>query len=80
MALLIGDEELDRERTREAPRLTVERRRTHSLPTILDLPPLDWQIPFLELAAECGLPPDIGVVFERVRVFFERASAGPREQ
>jgi hypothetical protein len=80
MALLIGDGELDRERTQDALRLTFDRRGTHSLPTILNMPPLDWQIPFLELAAECGLPPDIDLVFERVRVFFERASAGPREQ
>jgi hypothetical protein len=59
--------------------LTFERRGTHPLPTILDVPPPDWQIPFQALAEECGLLPDIAAAFERVREFFERALAGPRE-
>jgi len=70
MALLVGDGELDRRRTRDALHLTFERRGTHPLPTILDVPPPDWQIPFQALAEECRLSPDIAAAFERVRSFF----------
>ena len=80
MALLVGDGELDHRRTREALHLTFERRGTHPLPTILDVPPPDWQIPFQALAEECRLSPDIAAAFERVRKFFERVQTGPREQ
>ena len=79
MALLVGDGELDRRRTRDALHLTFERRGTHPLPTILDVPPPDWQIPFQALAEECGLSPDIAAAFERVREFLERVLAGPKE-
>jgi hypothetical protein len=41
------------------------------LPKTLDVPPSEWERPFQELAKECGLPPQLKVVFERVRMFFE---------
>ena len=76
MALLIKDGELDRRKTRDALRLTFERRETHPLPTILDVPPWDWQTPFQQLAKECGLAPDIAATFERVRGFLGTVLAG----
>ncbi|MHB1935000.1 MAG: nucleotidyl transferase AbiEii/AbiGii toxin family protein [Acidobacteriaceae bacterium] len=80
MALLIKDGELDRRKTRDALGLTFERRGTHPLPTILDVPPLDWQTPFQQLAKECGLAPDIAATFERVRGFLGTVLAGPGVQ
>lgn len=71
MTLLIGDSTLDQQRTLDALRLTFERRETHPLPKTLDAPPTEWEGPFQELAKECGLPPELNVVFERVRIFFE---------
>jgi len=71
MALLIGDSTLDQQRTLNALRLTFERRATHPLPNTLEAPPYEWERPFQELAKECGLPPELNVVFERVRLFFE---------
>lgn len=71
MALLIGDSTLDQQRILNALRLTFERRATHTLPEVLEAPPAEWERPFQELAKGCGLPPDLDVVFQRVRKFFE---------
>lgn len=71
MALLIGDSALDQQRILNGLRLTFERRATHPLPKTLDAPPSEWERPFQELAKECGLPPELSVVFERVRRFYE---------
>jgi hypothetical protein len=78
MALLIGDNTLHRQKILNALRLTFERRETHPLPKTLDAPPLEWTTPFQTLAKECGLPPDLTVVFERVRNFFEEVLASQR--
>lgn len=45
------------------------------MPAELAAPPSEWQAPFQALAEECGLPPDIGTVFARVREFLERMRA-----
>jgi hypothetical protein len=79
MALLIGDNQLDRQRTLNALHLTFERRGTHLLPASLNAPPLEWQIPFRALAEECGLLPDIAMVFKRVREFVEEVLASSTE-
>jgi Nucleotidyl transferase AbiEii toxin, Type IV TA system len=78
MALLVGDNTLDRQRILNALRLTFERRETHPLPKTLDPPPSEWTTPFQTLAKECGLPPDLTAVFERVRKFFEEVLASQR--
>jgi hypothetical protein len=70
MALLIGDSALDQQRLLEALRLTFQRRKTHHLPNLLEVPPLAWAVPFESLAKECGLEPDLLAVFERVRAFY----------
>ena len=54
LALLIGSGGLDEQRILDALRLTFERRGTHSLPTSLAPPPVDWQIPFRALAKNAG--------------------------
>jgi hypothetical protein len=75
MVLLVGDNTLDRQKILNALRLTFERRETHPLPKTLDAPPPEWTTPFRTLAKECGLPPDLTTVFERVRKFFEEVLA-----
>jgi hypothetical protein len=70
MALLVGDSTLDRKRLLEALRLTFERRKTHSLPNLLEAPPVVWAVPFESLAKECGLAPDILAVFDHVSAFY----------
>ena len=70
LALLAGDNRLDREMALRALRLTFERRSTHALPANLDAPPEEWQTPFQTLAEECGLWTDIAAVFDQVRTFF----------
>ena len=71
LALLIGEGKLDHERCAEALRLTFERRDTHHIPTTLDAPPHDWQIPFESFAKECGLAPALEPAFERIRSFYD---------
>ena len=71
LVLLIGSGGLDKQRIREALRLTFERRGTHDLPANLLPPPEDWQVPFHALAEECGLPTDVAEVFAGVQKFVE---------
>jgi len=70
MTLLIQSGELDQRRLLEALVLTFERRRTHELPNALPMPPADWQIPFVALSIECGLPTDINAAFVELQAFF----------
>lgn len=71
LALLIGSGELDKQRIRDALRLTFERRGTHDLPVSLVPPPADWQIPFQAMAEQCGLPTDVTAVFALVRDYLK---------
>jgi hypothetical protein len=76
LALLSGSGALNRQRVLDALRLTFERRATHTMPAELAAPPSDWQPPFQALAAECGLPTDINIVFSRLSEFLENVLAG----
>ena len=80
LALLIADNQLDRQRVIDALHLTFDRRGTHALPTSLSVPPPEWQTPFRALAEECGLQADIAVVFDNVRKFLENVLVGGMEQ
>ena len=80
LALLIGENQLDRRKAFNALRLTFERRNTHALPTTLSAPPENWQTPFEALAEECGLQANIAMVFDSVRMFAETVLAGGTEQ
>jgi hypothetical protein len=73
LALLAGDNRLDRVMAFRALRLTFERRSTHALPANINAPPEEWQTPFQTLAEECGLRTDITAVFDQVRTFLERS-------
>jgi hypothetical protein len=71
LALLIGSGELDKQRIRDALRLTFERRGTHDLPASLVPPPADWQVPFQAMAEQCGLPTDVAAVFALVHDYLK---------
>ena len=55
MVLLIHSGTLASAKVAEAIRLTFDRRRTHSVPHKLPLPPTDCLKPYDSLAKECGL-------------------------
>jgi hypothetical protein len=80
LALLIGDDPLDRSRVLSALRRTFARRGTHTLPASLDAPPENWQTSFRALAEECGIETDIAAAFDNVRAFFEKALSGNIER
>ena len=69
MALLVERGSLDSERLKQSVHDTFRRRKTHEPPTQLQPPPDFWAKPFAELAAECGLAPNITPHFESVASF-----------
>jgi hypothetical protein len=79
LALLIGSGDLDEARLRNALQLTFNRRNTHELPSVLEPPPAEWQIPFEAIARECGVSTDLALVFAQVREYLESIiSKSPR--
>jgi len=64
MVLLIQSRTLQSDKVAEAVRVTFGRRRTHTVPKILPLPPADWQKPYDALAKECDLSGALEWVFE----------------
>jgi hypothetical protein len=73
MTLLAKLGGLEVKRLRHAIRDTFRRRKTHEVPERLPPPPGFWAKPFAELAAECGLEPDITLHFEALVSFLEGA-------
>jgi hypothetical protein len=74
LILLIERTKLDAARLPKAIRETFQRRKTHEIPAALASPPFSWSRPFAEMAAECGLEPDIGKHFSVVTQYFRRLS------
>ena len=72
LILLIEQTKLDAVRLPKSIRETFQRRKTHEIPADLALPPASWSRPFAEMAAECGLEPDIGKHFSVVTQFFRK--------
>ena len=70
LILLIEQTKLDANRLPKSIRETFQRRKTHEIPADLATPPASWFKPFAEMAAECGLEPDIGKHFNVVTRFF----------
>ena len=64
MVLLIQSGTLAKAQVAEAIRITFDRRGTHALPSMLPLPPTDWQKPYDALAKECGLSGALEWAFE----------------
>jgi hypothetical protein len=55
MVLLIQSGTLVKAHVDEAIVVTFDRRGTHSVPKLLQMPPVDWKKPYDALATECGL-------------------------
>lgn len=64
MVLLIQSGTLAKAQVTEAIRITFDRRGTHALPSMVPLPPTDWQKPYDALAKECGLSDALEWAFE----------------
>lgn len=73
LVLLIDTEKLDPERLARDIRDTFQRRKTHEVPAELEPPPEFWGPVFAKLAGECGIDPDIGGQFGKVRSFYAAA-------
>ena len=72
LVLLIERTSLNAVHLPKAIRETFQRRKTHDVPSALIPPPSSWSAPFAEMAAECGLEPDMGKLFGMVERFFSR--------
>ena len=80
LALLIESGGLATERIQEAVRVTLRKRGTHVLPSVLLPPPPDWRKRFEALAEECRLPKAMDAVFADVRAYIEVVlSRGPKK-
>jgi hypothetical protein len=71
MVLLIQSATLAHNKVTEAIRVTFERRKTHSLPDTLPVPPAEWQNPYRALARECDLSGQVENAFAVLQMFME---------
>jgi hypothetical protein len=71
MVLLIQTDTLTNDKVAEAIRITFERRKTHSLPETLPVPPSEWQNPYRALARECDLSGQVENAFAVLQMFME---------
>ncbi|MDD2709263.1 MAG: nucleotidyl transferase AbiEii/AbiGii toxin family protein [Verrucomicrobiae bacterium] len=71
MVLLIERGHLDPAGLVQSIQSTFRRRKTHEMPSTLSLPPVFWEKPFSEMAAECGVDPNIRTAFNKVKGFLE---------
>jgi hypothetical protein len=71
MVLLIQSGTLTNDKVAEAIRVTFERRKTHTLPNTLPVPPAEWQKPYEALARECGLSGQVEDAFAFLRIFLK---------
>jgi hypothetical protein len=71
MALLLNMKTPKPDEMRPALQKVFKKRDTHLLPQKLDLPPETWNLQFIEMAAECGLPQNMQENFERISEFFK---------
>jgi len=74
LVLLIERTKLNGARLPKAIRETFQRRNTQGIPPTLIRPPASWSKLIAEMAAECGLEPDMGKHFTVVEQFFNRLS------
>jgi hypothetical protein len=69
MVLLIQSGTMAKAKVGEAIRVTFNRRKTHSLPDTLPIPPAEWQNPYRALARECDLSGQLEEAFAVLRMF-----------
>jgi hypothetical protein len=63
-------------RLRRALEATFGARDTHTLPSVLPAPPLQWRVAYRRMAAEVGLDPDMSVGHEQAAAFLNPILAG----
>lgn len=72
MVLLAQMRSINFEILEEAIRMVFKVRQTHPLPKQIDRPPLTWEIPYNELANECGLTASLGEAFEEIAKIYSQ--------
>lgn len=70
MVLLLNMREIKKEDFQKVLEKVFKARNTHPLPKFLDPPPMEWEIQFKEMAAECGIAQDMRLSFEKVSLFY----------
>ncbi|MBF8262839.1 MAG: Nucleotidyl transferase AbiEii/AbiGii toxin family protein [Parachlamydiales bacterium] len=70
MALLIAKKPLQAASMMQTTKTVFQKRGTHSLPSKLEKPPLEWQPQFSTMANECGLSPDMNVTYEKISKYY----------
>jgi len=70
--LLVSSEHCDSKKVSTALEKTFKRRKTHSIPQTLLLPPSDWEAPFTALARDLGIETDYMVVFKFVCDWYQK--------
>lgn len=72
MLLLIREGFMKEALLKENLHRVFQRRNTHSLPSVLPLPPNDWEPKFDLLAKECGMDESLDQAITTVREFYQR--------
>jgi predicted nucleotidyltransferase component of viral defense system len=70
MVLLLNMKTFKLEECRDALQRVFKVRNTHTFPKKLGEPPVEWQLQFIAMAAECGLSSDMTMAFEDVAHFY----------
>jgi Nucleotidyl transferase AbiEii toxin, Type IV TA system len=72
LVLIMSHHDLSQGRLGRALRATFERRRTHPIPVDVPVPPVEWLIPFVALAEECGIESSLNAAHSRVTLFWRQ--------
>lgn len=72
MVLLAKMKSLDLRILHDAIKAVFKVRQTHSLPQQIDLPPQAWEVPYKEIAKECGLSLNLEEAFRIVEKIYSR--------
>jgi hypothetical protein len=70
MVLLVGSDQLHRQKAKKAILATFKCRGTHGIPSELQAPPKNWEKPFVALASECELQIGLDGAFNTIEAFF----------
>lgn len=75
MLLLMRTTKLDLKRVQESLREVFARRKTHPLPPALEPPPPTWEVPYRDLAVDCGISSELRAAFDALQVFWKNLPA-----
>lgn len=74
--LLMRSTKLNMKRVRDSLWTVFARRKTHPLPPWLEPPPPTWEVPYRNLATDCGIPTDIRTAFDEIQKFWKNLPGG----